>query len=198
MCNRPVALPPGLPFVMGGMLTSCSMLCSICKNPTLRRKLDADHRSGQFTGLDIAKKYKLAIGVVYNHSRKHTPKGEVIASSPPPEVMPTPGPPELPPDATDLQKVDADIKWIEERRGRLVGKAVAEKDLAALTGQLLTARRLRAKIAGGEITPGMYARSAHFQRIWRGIAGALEPYPKAMRAVCEAVLGTTGLREEEL
>ena len=171
--------------------------CQICKSP---RRLVTENAilAGAMTVKEIAKKYNWGVAAVYLHKKHMRPRDEAALGGTPMEIAPAPSPPELPPDATDLQKVDADIKWIEERRGRLVGKAVAEKDLAALTGQLLTARRLRAKIAGGEITPGMYARNAHFHKIWGAIWESLRPYPKALEAAVKAALDVTGLKEEEL
>jgi hypothetical protein len=174
--------------------------CTICKIPKVRAKVDTDWRSQKYTVRELGTKYGISLTILYNHCKFHVLKavqGELAVVAPP-DLPPSPAPPDLPPDATDLQKVDADIAWIEARRKQLAGKGVMEKDLAALTGQLLTARRLRAKIAGGEITPGMYARSAHFHRIWDSVVRALEEHPKALKAAVGAVLEVTGLREEEL
>ena len=169
-------------------------LCQICKS-SRRLPTDNDIVSGKYTVVEIARRNKWAVAAIYVH-KKHVRAREPETMLP--NAQPALPPPEVPADATDLQKVDADIKWIEERRSRLVGQPVLEKDLAALTGQLLTARRLRAKIAGGEITPGMYARNAHFHKIWGAIWESLRPYPKALEAAVKAALEVTGLREEEL
>jgi hypothetical protein len=168
--------------------------CQICR--ASNRLVTENHiTGGKLSVVEISKKTGFNTAAIYNHKKHMAPRlGLTLAASAPP-VPPMKA---LPPDATDLQKVDAELEWLEERRRGLVGKQVAEKDIAALTGQLLTARRLRAKIAGGEITPGQYARSAHFHRIWDGVVRALEAHPKALTAAMAAVLEATGLREEEL
>jgi hypothetical protein len=172
--------------------------CQICRS-IKRLKVENDFAGGKFTAKEIAARSGFALHAIYLH-KKHMAKrgGPEIAAKPVGVLTLVPPAPALPADATDLQKVDADIKWLEDRRRGLEGKTAPEKEIAALTGQLLTARRLRAKIAGGEITPGQYARSAHFHRIWDRVAGVLEKHPKALADVVKAVLDVTGLREEEL
>jgi hypothetical protein len=168
--------------------------CQICRASN-RLVTENYITGGKLSVAEISKRTGFNTAAIYNHKKHMAPRvGLTLAASAPP-VPPMKA---LPPDATDLQKVDAELEWLEERRRGLVGKQVAEKDIAALTGQLLTARRLRAKIAGGEITPGQYARSAHFHRIWDGAVRALEAHPKALAAAMAAVLEATGLREEEL
>lgn len=166
--------------------------CQICKS-NRRIATDNDIVSGKFSVKEIALRHRWTGAAIYVH-KKHMRPREMGDVAPAFELAPVVAPPELPVGASDLEKVDADIKWIEERRQRLIGKAVAERDLAALTGQLLTARRLRAKIAGGEITPGMYARSPHFHRIWDKVVEMLEEkHPKAMKDVVEVISEVTGL-----
>ena len=170
--------------------------CQICKASN-RLVTENYIAAGRLSVKEISAKTGFNTAAIYNHKNKHM--GGRASAGPGLTLAPAiPAMKALPPDATDLQKVDAELEWLEERRRGLVGKQVAEKDIAALTGQLLTARRLRAKIAGGEITPGQYARSAHFHRLWDAVVRSLEGHPKALAAAVQAVLDATGLREEEL
>ncbi len=172
--------------------------CQICRSPK-RLKVHNDFARG-LLAKEVAERSGFPLHAVYLH-RKHMAKTggpEVASGKPTGGLSLVPPVAALPLDATDLQKVDADIVWLETRRKGLEGTKAPEKEIAALTGQLLTARRLRAKIAGGEITPGQYARSAHFHRIWDRVAATLEKHPKALADVVRAVLDVTGLREEEL
>ena len=176
-----------------GRLLGMAGPCQICR--AANRLVTENYiAGGKLSVVEISKKTGFNTAAIYNHKKHMGPRAApALASAPPVPAMK-----ELPADATDLQKVDAELAWLEERRRGLVGKQVAEKDIAALTGQLLTARRLRAKIAGGEITPGQYARSAHFHRLWDAVVRSLEGHPKALAAAVQAVLDATGLREEEL
>ena len=170
--------------------------CQICK--ASKRLVTENYlAAGNLSIKEISAKTGFNTAALYLHKNKHmggraSPGAGVLT------LVAVPPSASLPPDATDLQKVDADISWLEARRKALEGKTAPEKDLASLTGQLLTARRLRAKIAGGEITPGQYARSAHFHRLWDAVVKALEAHPKALATAVAAILDATGLREEEL
>ena len=178
-----------------------AQLCSLCKLPKKRAKFDADVRAGTRTVKDLAKKHGLALHVAQNHAKYHTIRslpGGVVPGVPAVEVALLPPPPELKPGATDLERAEADITWLEERRRLMVKANAPDKDLATMQGQLSTARRLQAKLKGGEITSGMYARSPHFHKLWDSIVKALEAHPKALKAATEAALKVSGLGEGDL